>query len=157
MLHQLGLHQHVHGCNLPSPALAPGRDQLQGSMTSCNPAGSGPKHAGQCRKDADVAALLQQEGTVLHELQDRVTVIHDPVQSDISSTTVRAELAQVGLHPLTCTECTGVVLFVWGGEYLARCAWVHRDTCTCAGCRSCINCVTSIYHPIDLARSGTWM
>lgn len=51
-----------------------------------------------CRKDSDVEALLHQEGTVLHELRDRVAVIHDPVQNDISSTIVRSEIAEVRLQ-----------------------------------------------------------
>ena len=46
-----------------------------------------------CRRGADVHRLLAKPGTVLHELARNVTVIEDPVPSDISATRVREQLA----------------------------------------------------------------
>lgn len=47
-----------------------------------------------------MAALLSGEGTVLHELRDRVLVVVDPVANALSSTAVRTQVAQVPGHIL---------------------------------------------------------
>lgn len=42
-------------------------------------------------------ALLRADGTLLHELREHVLVVTEPVASALSSTAVRAQVAQVCL------------------------------------------------------------
>lgn len=51
-------------------------------------------------------ALLRADGTLLHELREHVLVVTEPVASALSSTAVRAQVAQVPL-----TKCASLSAF----------------------------------------------
>ena len=56
-----------------------------------------------CRTHANVQQLLDDPGGVLHEHAGHIVLVKDPVVNDISSTKVRAELAQVRRRPSLTT------------------------------------------------------
>ncbi len=51
------------------------------------------------REGTDVQALLGAEGTLLFELREHVTIVTDPLPSTLSSSALRALVAQVRPRP----------------------------------------------------------
>lgn len=70
--------------------------------------------AARGRTHANVQQLLAEPGGALREHADHIVLVKDPIVNDISSTKVRAELAQVRRRHVPCRPCGTAALFTSG-------------------------------------------